>query len=110
MSVSATSEVECAAELQAWLEGLGLELRAINALRRELEAVQGKREGIPGKSGVLAGVDQARFIAELHGLLVFFPGKVPLRRKADISRSEAAKATSVNDLARSYMATLRASS
>ena len=55
-----------AQEVQEWLESLELEPRVINALRRELEVVQGTREGIPGKRGALDGVDRARFVAELY--------------------------------------------
>jgi len=55
-----------AQEVQEWLESLELEPRVINALRRELEVVQGTREGIPGKRGALDGIDRARFVAELY--------------------------------------------
>jgi hypothetical protein len=55
-----------ARQLQAWLITLDLPPRVINPLRRDLEVVLGEREGTPGKSGGLAGIDRERFVVELY--------------------------------------------
>lgn len=77
----AADAAEVAAELQGWLEGLGLEARVIGALRRELEFVRGLRADATGRGGALAGVDRARFVEELHrddgGLLRRVPALGP---------------------------------
>lgn len=57
-----------AEELQTWLEGLGLNNRVLNPLRRELEVVQGKREAgeVIGAGTVLGGMGRKEFAAELY--------------------------------------------
>ncbi|NTW97182.1 MAG: hypothetical protein HGB28_01360 [Oscillochloris sp.] len=60
------STTDRALALRDWLVGLQLPPRAINSLSRDLEVVLGQREGAAGKGGLLAGVDQEQFIAELY--------------------------------------------
>ncbi|MEI6775965.1 MAG: hypothetical protein WCK70_03605 [Chloroflexales bacterium] len=55
-----------ALQLQAWLATFNLPPRVINPLRRALEVVMGEREGIPGKSNAIEGVDRAQFVKELY--------------------------------------------
>ena len=57
-----------AAELQAWLESLGLANRVLNPLRRELEVVRGKREAgeVIGTGTVLRDLGREEFAAELY--------------------------------------------
>jgi hypothetical protein len=62
-----SSNTDCAQKLLDWLAGLPLPPRAINPLLRDLEVLLGQRDDATGKSGVLVGVDQAQFVAELYG-------------------------------------------
>ena len=76
----ARRRTKAAREAQAllvWLETLDLPARVLNALRRDLEGITGAREGADG-SGVLAGLDQARFGAELYQPRGGQVGAVPL--------------------------------
>lgn len=81
--------VKQAEELLKWLVTLELPTRAINALRRDLEVVTGQREGEEG-SGVLLGLDQARFVEELHRPGGGQVGKVPGVAKGAIEALRAA--------------------
>jgi hypothetical protein len=78
-----TKAAKQAQALLGWLEGLGLPTRVINALRRDLEVITGEREGEEG-SGVLAGLDQARFTEELYQPRGGQVGKVPTVAKGAI--------------------------
>ncbi len=55
-----------ALQLQAWLATFNLPPRVINPLRRALEVVLGEREGIPGKSNAIEGMNRAQFVRELY--------------------------------------------
>lgn len=60
------SNSDRAVALREWLERFQFPPRVINPLRRDLEVVIGERADTFGKAGVLAGFDQAQFIAELY--------------------------------------------
>jgi hypothetical protein len=81
--------VKQAEALLTWLVTLELPTRALNALRRDLEVVAGQREGEEG-SGVLVGLDQARFAEELHRPGGGQVGKVPGVAKGAIEALRAA--------------------
>lgn len=78
-----TKAAKQAQALLVWLESLELPTRVINALRRDLEVITGEREGEEG-SGILTGIDQARFAEELYLSRGGQVGKVPTVAKGAI--------------------------